>query len=48
MTIREPIAIVASAYEYHARNMEAHWTGVALPPRLPTPTIRKKGAGLIL
>jgi len=46
--IREPISIVASAYEYHARNMEAHWTGVELPPRVPTPIIRKKGGGLIV
>ena len=48
MTIREPISIVASGYEYHARNMEAHWTGVKLPPRVPTPIIRKKGGGLIV
>ena len=31
MTVREPIDIVVSAYDYHRRNMEAHWTGVALP-----------------
>ena len=41
MTIREPLALVVSAFEYHQRNMEAHWTGVELPPLSPTPSLLK-------
>lgn len=48
MLTRNPIAIVVSAYDYHRKNKEPHWTGVPLPLVSDQPVVKTKGLAITL